>query len=150
MNTLNEFRRCYVRAMILASVIFGFSHGVQLMAHSLIVQHSLSINPTGFLALIPYVLLESTIFFVIGFAVAYVPSRAANSFVTGSGQNNWIYHVSIGLIMGLVFLPLCASVPFLIFRFPDEPSYFARCIEYFLPMAAAGALGGYTFWLCRT
>jgi hypothetical protein len=57
-----------------------------------------------------------------------------------------LLHVLFGTLMGLLFLPLCASLPFFLFHEQDDPTYFARCTEFGFPMTIAGAIGGYTFW----
>jgi hypothetical protein len=148
MSGAREFRHCYVRAMALAAIMFAIAHGCQLLIRGLASQHSFVINPTGFIVLFPYMILEALIFFVAGGVVAYLPSRAGNKYLSRRGKKYRVYSVLFGLIMGVIFLPVCASVPFFAFPLPDDPSYFARCVEFGLPMTISGALGGYAFWRC--
>jgi hypothetical protein len=147
-NTSEEFRRCYLRAIALASIVFAFSHQTQLTISGYISQHSFATDPTGFITLIFMASLEGIVFFSIGYVVAYVPSRVIYRIVKGRYEKNSVLAVFIGFVIGVISLPLCASVSFFILRAPDEPSYFARCVEFALPMIAAGAFGGYVFWRC--
>jgi len=145
-TTAHEFRRCYVRAMALAALAFAIAHGSQLFIRGLISQRSFAIAPTGFLALIPYVLLEAIVFFTVGSMVAYLPSRAGYIFFLRIDKNDLFYSILFGFLVGLIFLPLCAGFVFSLFRAADLPSYLARCAEFGVPMTIAGAIGGYVFW----
>ena len=52
----------------------------------------------------------------------------------------------LGIAVGVFFIPAPAAILFLLFRAPDLPSYFDRCLEFAAPMIAAGAAGGAAFW----
>jgi hypothetical protein len=78
--------------------------------------------------------------------MAYVPSRVGSELLRRTANRKSIFYVLFGVVTGLVFLPMCATVPFFVFPFPNDPSYFARCFEFAIPMTIAGALGGYAFW----
>src|SRR5271166_1215424 len=70
---INRFRRDYTRSMLAASLAFAFTHSIELLIIGFYLQHSLALNPTGFLVLLPYDLMEIVVFFVAGWVLAYFP-----------------------------------------------------------------------------
>jgi hypothetical protein len=142
-NAKRQFRASYSRAILLAGLAFAFIHGCQ----SLLSGNGgpPGLDPTAFLVLVPYEFLQFLVFAVVGGLVAYFPSRFLEGLVHDKRLGNLLY-VTAGAVLGLVFLPLCAAFAFFVFPLPDAPSYLARCVEFALPMIAAGALGGYVIW----
>ncbi|MGH6890026.1 MAG: hypothetical protein ACREHF_12670 [Rhizomicrobium sp.] len=139
--------RIYLYSMILSAIIFAISHAIQLLVYGLIVQRSFKIDPTGFLVLAPYAAIEALVFFVVGYAVGYLPSRWAVRLLEAH-RSGASWYVLSGMVMGLVFLPLCASIPFFLIPLSDEPGYLHRCFEFAIPMMLAGAFGGFYYWRC--
>jgi hypothetical protein len=104
------------------------------------------IDPTAFITLAVVGLIESIVFIVIGFFLAYLPSFLISSMVLRRKLPGPLVAVTLGSIIGLAFLPVCASVAFFPFMDPDDPTYLARCAEFAAPMILSGAVGGYAFW----
>lgn len=133
--------------MILAALAFGSTHGSELFVVGFLNGRSAQINPTALFPIAVVELAQVITFVFVGGALAVLPSF----FVINQAKDNihrlWVCIV-FGVCMGILFLPLCASFPFLLSHEPEDPSYFARCLEFGLPMVIAGALGGYVFWRC--
>ncbi len=104
------------------------------------------INPTALVTLAIFGLIESVVFIVIGFFLAYLPSVLIASIALRRKRPGPMLAVALGSIMGLAFLPVCASVAFFLFMEPDDPIYLFRCAEFAAPMILSGAVGGYVFW----
>jgi hypothetical protein len=89
---------------------------------------------------------ESAIFFLAGWPLAYAPVYLTNIVLDRPGLRGLAAYAVAGLLLGIIFLPVCASVPFIALRSVVDPTYSARCIEFAYPMAIAGIIGGYAFW----
>lgn len=146
MSTGRNFFYYYSRALLVAAFAFGLTHAAQSLVVSFVNNRSLAVNPTALLVLILYEIMESIVFLIIGLMLAYIPSRIVSDIFKKKNSRGLLLRVLFGMLMGIVFLPLCASFPFFLFPLPDGPSYLTRCAEFSLPMTIAGALGGYAFW----
>jgi hypothetical protein len=146
MSDRRQFFYCYSRAMFIAALAFGTIHGVQSLIVAFYNSRSLRFDPTGLLVLVPVEIMDSLVFLIVGLIFAYIPSRIAERVLSERHSKHLSVHVVSGALIGIFFLPLCASVLFFIFPPPDGPSYLVRCAEFGLPMIIAGVLGGYTFW----
>lgn len=142
------FIRFYCRAIAGAATAFGIVHGVERVGAGFINIDGSHINPTALMTLVIMELLQSIIFVIIGFPIAYIPSRFLATLIENKRAGRIFVYISSGILVGLLFLPLCASIPFLLFYEQGDPSYFGRCIEFSLPLTIAGALGGYIFSRC--
>jgi hypothetical protein len=142
-NADRLFRLCYVRAILVAAAAFGVVHGTLLLAVGFIRARSLKIDPTGFLVLVPYELLQAMVFAIVGGLIALLPARMLFGLL--SHRRAPLVRIAAGAVIGVMFTPLCAAVPNLIFRLSDDPSYLSRCFEFFAPMTVAGTVGGYVF-----
>ena len=145
MKSTGSFRSAFTRAMVSAALAFGLVHATQSVALGFVAQTSPKFDPTGLLVLVPYDLLQSTVFIIIGWVIAYIPSRMLADFMERRHRGHLMWSITCGIFMGLLFLPICAIFPFFLFRTTDEPSYLARCLEFALPMVVAGAVGGAIF-----
>jgi hypothetical protein len=90
-------------------------------------------------------IIQSSFFFIIGILFAYFPSYFFVKYLLTPRPSHLRTYVFSGTLMGILSLPLCAGVAYLVPYAPDLPRYLARCAEYALPMATAGAAGGYFF-----
>ena len=145
---MREFHTYYTRAVMWAALGLGVIHAVQALVIGFATNRSIGINPTVFAVLIPYELFQSMIFFLVGWIIAYAPSVFLFNIIRNNYVNRLSVYVIIGVALGVIFIPLCASVPYFLLKLPDEPDYLTRCAEFSLPMTIAGAIGGYTFWRC--
>ena len=146
MLTRKSFVAAYTRAMAAAALAFGVLHALQLFAFGLYNQRSWDMDPTGFITLILFALFESTVFFLLGLLLAYIPSFLVASIVLRRNPGRSWLPVVLGSLLGIAFVPVCASVTFVTFMDTDDPSYLARCAEFTMPLALAGTAGGYVFW----
>lgn len=108
-----------------------------------------NIDPTSFITLGIYELIQSSAFATIGGLVAFYPSKFLASMRNNMSPAGLLNPLS-GLLMGVVFLPLCAGLAYSLFHEPDSPSFLTRCAEFILPMIISGAVGGYVFSRCAT
>jgi uncharacterized membrane protein YhdT len=145
MKGAGPFRGAFTRAMASAGLAFGLVHAIQSIAKGFVAQTSFKFDPSGLIVLVPYELIQSAIFIFVGWIIAYIPSRMLADFMERRHSGQPIWFIACGIFMGLLFLPICASFPFFLFRTTDEPSYLARCLEFALPMVVAGAVGGAVF-----
>jgi hypothetical protein len=145
MKSAGPFRGAFTRAIASAGLAFGLAHAIQSVTKGFVAQASLKFDPTGLLVLVPYELIQSAIFILVGWIIAYIPSRMLADFMERRHCGQPIWFITYGIFMGLLFLPICASFPFFLVRTTDEPSYLARCLEFALPMVIAGAVGGAIF-----
>lgn len=130
----------------MASIAFATSHAVQSIAKGFFGKSSIRINPSGFIILVPFEIIQLVVFLVIGYPLGYVSAKMSREFLGSRGCVKSGWFVGSGMLLGILFLPLCASVPFFLFRTPDDPVYSSRCLEFAFPMIAAGAVGGGVFW----
>lgn len=152
-NSEDSFVSYYVGAVLLAAIVFGVTHGVQILIVGMIKNHSLSFNPSGLIVLSLFEAIQSFVFFVIGVVAAYIPCRALEYVLRNTPTSKrFVISITVGVSLGILFLPLCAGVSYFKFHEADSPSYLARCAEFALPMIIAGMFGSYAFWrfgFCR-
>jgi hypothetical protein len=144
MSAAQSFRNDFTLSLYMTSVVFVLSHLFQTVAMGVVSQRALTIDPTLVFYLLVSGFLEGLVFFVMGWPVAYLPVYLMSRLRSVSGRRMLAVCVFVGIVLGLISLPLCAFVPFFVLRSP--PTYLARCIEYAYPMTIAGAIGGYAFW----
>jgi hypothetical protein len=138
------FGRLYTRALFVAAIAFGISDPAEMLVKGMFSNSSLRIDPTGFIVLILYGLVEAMVFFAVGWPVGYVVVRVIQKLVEKRGRPEWPFHLFMGILVGILLLPVCAGFAFWIAQ--DGPSYLVRCFEFLIPMATAGGVGGYFFW----
>jgi hypothetical protein len=137
----------HFRLILLAALAFGLTHGLQVLVEGFIRNGSLRFNPTGLVTLVSYEAIQSLVFVMVGLFVAYIPSRLVDVVTRNAPPSKQLFlAVLSGVLVGILFLPLCAGVSFSILREPDAPPYLARCAKFALPMIIAGAFGGYGLW----
>lgn len=144
MSAGQSFRNDFTLSLFMTSLVFVLAHLFQTVAMNVISQRTLTIDPAITFSLLVYGFVEGLVFFMIGWPVAYGPVSLMSRLRKVSGRRMLAVYAFVGVILGLVSLPLCAYVPFVVLRSP--PAYLARCIEYAYPMTIAGAIGGYSFW----
>lgn len=108
-----------------------------------------SVDPTSFITLGVFELLQSSVFAAIGGLLVFYPSKFLASMRNNKTPAGLLNPLS-GLLMGVVFLPLCAGLAYSLFHEPDSPSFLGRCAEFMWPMTISGAVGGYMFSRCAT
>jgi hypothetical protein len=138
----------YMRSLLLAALAFGLADGVQILILGFIRNHSLGLVPSALITLILLETIQALVFILVAIGVAYIPSRRLERILRDSppSRRGAISSMS-GVLLGILFLPLCAVVPYFYFHAADEPSYLMRCAEYALPMIIAGLIG--SFFLYR-
>jgi hypothetical protein len=141
---MRNFRGCFTRALFMASVIFVLAHGLQTAAMALAPQNHLTpaeiVTPTT-----PLLgLVEGLLYFAVVWPLAYAPAYAMSRLARVSSRRMLVVFLGAGFVLGVLSLPLGASVPFLVLRSP--PTYLYWCVQYAYPMTFAGVLGGYAFW----
>ena len=146
MNIKKKFTKHYSYGMIFASVVFGSTDAMGVILITFINNKEFSINPTAILSLLPFEILQSILFFIIGWPIAYLPCIALVCLFKRKYPDRVLVYVFCGFAYGILFLPICAILPFLLIPPPDGPDYLARCVKYALPMMIAGAAGGYFFF----
>jgi hypothetical protein len=153
MLTRKDFFVPYLHSMLLASIAFGVIRGVYVFVVSIInaitIDNSIGFHLSAMITIIVVTLIQSSFFFIIGILVAYFPSYFFAKYLLLPRSTHPLSYVLSGMLLGILSLPLCAGVAFLIPYAPDLPGYLARCAEYALPMSVAGAVGGYFFWRSR-
>jgi hypothetical protein len=108
--------------------------------------HSLQFRTSAILVILFYNAVQSLFFFGFGLVLGYFPARLLAALLARGEGGSAFFYVLSGVLMGVIFLPACASVPYFILPFPEGPAYLERCTEFALPMTIAGAVGGYAFW----
>jgi hypothetical protein len=149
MTSARRFLRCRFGAMSVAALAFGVVHGAQVLAEGTMEISSSRVNISSIFTLIVYEAIQVFVFLCVSFMFAYIPSRSLE-IVAQRTPSSMRYALSAltGVLIAVLFLPLCASVAFLSFYAPDLPSYLDRCSEFALPMIIAGAVGGISFVRC--
>ena len=137
-----SFNRQFFPSVGYASIVFAVMHGLVVLINGGILNDIIGVNLSGFIMLIPFEVLHALVFFVfcyvlLNFPVFYLTKNIA------IGRKNCII---TGILFGVLFTPLAASVGYYIFLDSDSPSYWERCIEFISPMAISGAIGGFIFW----
>lgn len=146
-NSEDSFASHYVGAILLAAIVFGVTHGVQIFIVGMIRNHSLIFDPSSLIVLSLFEFVQSFVFFVIGIVVAYVPCRVLEYILRNADTSKrFIISMIAGVSLGILFLPLCAGFSYFTFRGVDSPSYLYRCAEFSLPMIIAGIFGSYSYW----
>jgi vacuolar-type H+-ATPase subunit I/STV1 len=150
MLTRKDYFVPYLHSMLLASIAFGVIHGVYVFVVGIInaitIDNSIDFHLSWMITLIVVMIIQSSFFFIIGMLVAYFPSYFVAKYLLLPRSTRPLSCILSGMLLGILSLPLCAGVAFLIPYAPDLPGYLARCAEYALPMIVAGAVGGYFFW----
>jgi hypothetical protein len=150
MLTRKDFFVSYLHSMLIASTTFGFIRGMYMILVGIInvieVNISIHFRISALITVIFVAIIQSSFFFIIGILFAYFPSYFFVKYLLIPRSSHLHAYVFSGTLMGILSLPLCASVAYLVPYAPDLPRYLARCAEYALPMATAGAAGGYFFW----
>ena len=138
-----RFAGRYTLSLLVAAAVFGIVFlAVQILPASLDQLVKLT-------ALTPDLVIIPVVFLILGWPLAYWPSRFAAYVAERAGQRySLLIRVLFGALIGLLFVPLCAGIHFMIFHGSDNSSYLARCTLFSLPMVVSGATGGWTFWLC--
>jgi len=130
--------------LLFAAIIFGFVHGAQLLVTDRLKFGHLPIYPSAWFTIIFFEIIQLMVFIIIGLMLIHPISRVFIFLVDRSF--GYMQFALLGAALGIFFLPLCAAVAFLPLYDPDNPSYWARCVEFFFPMIIAGLFGGYGFW----
>jgi hypothetical protein len=146
---MRPFRTSYSRSLFAAAIAFGLVHGGQMFAVSLIKNSRGSVDPTSFITLGVLELLQSSVFAAIGGVLAFYPSKFLAS-IRNNESPAGLLNLLSGLLIGVVFLPLCAGLAYSLFHESDSPSFLARCAEFIWPMTISGVVGGYVFSRCAT
>lgn len=143
------FTPCYIKALAGAALAFGLSHAGQALVVSAS-RYGLS-HPRfdALLSLSFFELLEAIIFFIVAVVAALLPAKVADSYISVPTTKMVSLFGWLGALAGVTYLPLCAGVSASILPSIDDPTYLQRCIEYLLPMALAGIVGGRLFGSCR-
>ena len=140
--------------MLFASTAFGLVRGLYMLLVGIInaieVDRAIHFRLSGLIIIIFMSIIQSTFFFLIGVLISFFPSYFWMKYLLVPRSNYLHSHVFSGTLLGVLSLPLCAGVAYLVPYAPDLPSYLARCAEYALPMATAGAAGGYVLWYTLT
>jgi len=141
---MRHFRSCFTRSLFMASIIFVLAHGLQTLAIELTSQGYLQFSEILAPTILFFGFVEGLVYFAVGWPLAYAPVYVVSRLPSPSGRRALAVFTGVGFTLGLLSLPLCAGVPFLILRSP--PTYSFWCIQYAYPMTFAGVLGGYAFW----
>jgi hypothetical protein len=146
MSATQNFRTDFTRSLFMAAVVFAVAHAFQTLAMSSASQHAVLTDRAETVALIASAFIEGAIFIAVGWPAAYLPVFLMSGFLAKLRRNRLVAYMISGFLLGLMFLPVCASVPDFVVRSPDDRTYLATCVEYAYPMTFAGVIGGYAFW----
>lgn len=135
--------RKYLKSVTIASIIFGSSHGIEEFIHGFDMNRISDIKLSAMMVLFVFESVQSIVFFIFCSLLMLIPTKV---FLCLYNTRNVFTYIIAGSIFGVLFLPLCALIANTVLPLPDIPTYFARCVEFFLPMVTAGAVGGYVFW----
>jgi hypothetical protein len=135
----------YVRSLCVAAFAFALVRTIQTFLLSAFLHGLSRIRLSAILTIIVSEMIEVTVFMAVGWFVGYLSAPLVVLILNRTAMKHKTSYVVLGLLAGLLFLPLCAAVIFLPFRAPDLPTYMDRCAEYCAPMIIAGAVGGHAF-----
>lgn len=146
-NSEHPFFYYHLRAVLLTALAFGLTHGGQMLVVGFIRDNSLSIKLSALFTTLVFETIQSLVFVVVGLVVSYIPSRILSiALRKSSASKRPLISIATGTLLGILFLPLCASFSFFLLHEPNAPSYTARYAEFALPMIIAGGFGGYGLW----
>ena len=133
------------RAILIAGVGFGFCHGIQALVADVVSNGVLQVRLSSLATLAALEGVYSIVFIVTALVLALIPSLVLLAIFSNmrSSARRLIISITMGLLLGMLFLPLCAAVAFFGLYEPSNPSYIARCEEFALPMLTAGVIGSY-------
>ena len=130
----------------MAALAFGLTGAVQSVALGFVRNRSFGFNPTVLAVIIPYYIMQLLVFIIIGSVIGYIPSFLVIKLLDTSHLKHSLFFVFCGALMGIIFLPLCAALPYFLLVLQDRISYLARIVEFAIPMTVSGAIGGYAYW----
>lgn len=146
-NSRHPFFSYHLRAVLIAAMAFGLTHGVQIFILDFVRHPPFDLKPSALIILLLFETIQSLVFITIGVVVAYIPSRILEHVLRDAmAARRPAISVVTGVFLGILFLPLCAGFSYLVAHEIDSPSYLTRCAEYALPMVMAGVFGSYVFW----
>lgn len=143
------FAPCYVKSLSGAAIGFGLTHAIQAIVVSVFRDGVIHPRFDALLSLSFFELIEALIFFLVGIVMVLIPAWLADKYIDRSKAGTINLFCWLGVLAGVTYLPLCAGVSTSILPSVDDPSYLQRCLEYLLPMAIAGVVGGYIFGAAR-
>ena len=143
-NLKCPFLCIYLHVMLMAAIAFGSTHAGVLLVIGFISENSMAVKLSALFMLIIFEAMQSLVFFVLSLVLCYLPVCLLNTILRRfSASKRLLISVITGALLGILFLPLCASVAFFALHESGDPSYLIRCAEFALPMICAGAFGGY-------
>lgn len=140
------FGRRYLWVIAISSAVFGLSHGIQAIVRGAIKNDVFRMNPTALYVIVPFEIIQSTMFFICSLLVMYFPAKAIVGLMLRIDNRSAVSYAFIGAIIGGIATPLCAYAAFSILPLEGAPTYWERCVEFCLPMVISGLAGGYVMW----
>ena len=141
----HRFWRGYFLAILSAACCFAVVHGVQALIISVAKYGIANPRPSALLTLVFYEAIQAIVFFVSS-AIAVLPfCYLADRFMKIPQKIEIQVGILYGALLGLAFLPLAAGFAVSVLPEPDDPTFWARCLEFLLPMLIAGGVGGIVF-----
>ncbi|WP_174286083.1 hypothetical protein [Sphingomonas bacterium] len=141
----HRFWRGYLLSTLSAACCFAVVHGVQALVVSIAKYGIADPKPSALLTLVIYEAIQAVVFFVCG-AIAVLPfCYLADRFMKIPAEMETRIGIVYGALLGLTFLPLAAGFAVSVLPEPDDPTFWARCLEFLLPMLIAGGVGGIVF-----